>query len=94
MGPSNDGQQLLGAPLHLVSAMQSALSTATASNDDGILILGDYSRMVVVDRLGLEVTATPVYGSNLRPILATGYTAWWRVGSDVSDANAFRSIRC
>jgi HK97 family phage major capsid protein len=92
--PLGDGQSLLGAPAYRVSAMQSALSTATASNDDGILILGDWSRFQIVDRIGLEVTATPVFGSNLRPVGATGFAAWWRVGSDTTDANAFRGLRC
>ena len=89
-----DGQQLLGAPAYRVSAMQSSLSAATASNDDGVLILGDFSRMKVIDRVGLEVITTPVFGSNRRPVGATGFTAWWRVGSDVTDANAFRGVRC
>jgi HK97 family phage major capsid protein len=82
---------LLGAPFHRVSAMQSSLSAATASSDN-ILVIGDWSRYLIVDRIGMEVVPAVVYGANRRPTGETGFTAWWRVGSDTTDASQFRLL--
>ncbi|MCH7704861.1 MAG: phage major capsid protein [Planctomycetes bacterium] len=58
---------LLGVPIHKSSAMRSSLSAATASNDD-VLVLGDFSRFLIVDALGPTIVHNPiVLGSNRRP---------------------------
>ncbi len=86
--------QLLGRPTYTSSSMASApLSTATASNDD-ILVLGDFSQFLIVDRVGMEIVYNPlVLGSNRRPSGEVGWAAFWRVGSDVTNADAFRLLR-
>jgi HK97 family phage major capsid protein len=88
---------LLGAPAYKVSAMQSSLSTATASNDD-VLLLGDFAAgFMIVDRIGMEVRVNPiVLGSNRRPTGETGYAAWWRTSSGPQAAavdSFFRMLR-
>jgi len=87
--------QLLGRPTYISSSMQAApLSTATASSDD-ILVLGDFSQgFLIVDRVGMEVVYNPlVLGANRRPTGEVGWAAFWRVGSDVPNADAFRLLR-
>lgn len=86
--------QLLGQSAYISSEMPAGpLSTATASTDD-ILILGDFSKFLIVDRVGMEVKYNPlVMGANNRPTGEVGWAAFWRVGSDVLDANAFRMLR-
>ncbi len=84
--------QLLGVPAYLSSAMTSSLSTATASND-AIMVLGDFSNFLIVDRVGMEVVYQPlVLGSNRRPTGEVGWAAFWRVGSDTTNADGFRLL--
>ena len=48
---------LLGYPVYESSAMMAApLSTATASNDD-IVVLGDFSKYYIVDRIGAQIAS-------------------------------------
>lgn len=87
--------QLLGQNTYVSSAMQAApLSTATASNDD-VLILGDFSQgFLIVDRIGMEIVYNPlVLGSSRRPTGEVGWAGFWRVGSDVPNPDAFRLLR-
>lgn len=86
--------QLLGQSAYISSEMPAApLSSATASTDD-ILVLGDFNKFLIVDRIGMEVVYNPlVMGANNRPTGEVGWAAFWRVGSDCLDANAFRMLR-
>lgn len=86
--------QLLGRSTYQSSAMPAApLSTATASSDD-VLILGDFSEYLIVDRVGMEVVYNPlVLGAQRRPTGEVGWAAFWRVGADVTNADAFRYLR-
>lgn len=83
--------QLLGRPVYESSAMDSTI--VSGSNDD-ILILGDFRKYQIVDRMGLELVYNPlVLGSNRRPTGEVAWVAFWRVGGDCLDANAFRMLR-
>lgn len=85
--------QLLGASVFKSSEMTATLSAATASNDD-ILVLGNFSRYTIVDRIGMETVYNPiVLGGNRRPTGEVGWGAFWRVGGDTTDNNAFRLLR-
>jgi HK97 family phage major capsid protein len=86
--------QLLGQSAYVSSDMPAGpLSSATASTDD-ILVLGDFSKFLIVDRVGMEIKYNPlVMGANNRPTGEVGWAAFWRVGSDCLDANAFRMLR-
>jgi HK97 family phage major capsid protein len=90
---------LLGRPFYTSSAVLNAagavgLSSATASNDD-ILVLGDFQKYLIVDRVGLEVVYNPIVigSSALRPTGQVSWTAFWRVGARVTDAAAFQMLR-
>ena len=74
--------------------MQSSLSTATASNDD-LIVLGDFKQgYYIVDRIGMSVAYNPlVIGSNRRPTGEVGWFAFWRVGARCVNADAFRMLR-
>lgn len=81
--------QLLGRPVYESSVMADEV-TAGAN----ILMLGDFSRYVIVDRIGMTVQHEPlVKGTNQRPTGEMGWFAHWRVGADVVDANAFRLLQ-
>lgn len=74
---------------------------STAINTNNVLttntkvaVLGNFSRFVVVDRIGLNIEVLPhiVGGSNNYPLGQRGMYAYWRVGSKVVDAGAFRVL--
>lgn len=84
---------LIGYPVYEASAMQSTISTATASNDD-LIVLGDFRQFYIIDRIGMSVAYNPlVLGSNRRPTGEVGWAAFWRVGARTVNADAFRMLR-
>lgn len=79
---------LLGRPAYEASEMPDAPATAAK-----FLVLGDFSRYVIVDRIGLTVELIPhLMGINRRPTGQRGLYAFWRNGAKVVDANAFRAL--
>lgn len=90
-----DGQS--GAPRTLLGDQlveaTSVTSTVTTGND--LMVYGDFSKFLIVDRLGM--TTEPVQHllatANNLPTLQRGVFCYWRVGSDVLDADAFRVLR-
>lgn len=85
---------MIGKPVYEFSEMTSTLSSATASNDD-CLIIGDFSNYIVSDVVGTSITYEPlVIGSSRRPTGEVGWFLHWRVGADdVSGGAAFRILR-
>lgn len=81
-------EQLLGQPIFKNSTM-----TGTVANAALVLLCGDFREYVIVDRIGLQVAYEPmIKGSNRRPTGEAGWFAWWRVGADVSNPDAFRAL--
>ncbi|TDE40504.1 phage major capsid protein [Nonomuraea mesophila] len=81
---------LLGRPVYEASAMDGVIATGT--ND--ILLYGDFSQYLIVDRVGMTVAYEPlVKGANQRPTGEVGWYAFWRVGANVLVPNAFRVLR-
>lgn len=77
---------LLGYPAFEASGM-----TGTTATNVKFLLLGDFNRFVIVDRIGLDVEVIPhLVGTNHRPTGQRGLYAYFRNGSKVVDANAFR----
>lgn len=77
-----------GIPAYESTSFPSTLATTGAKP----LIIGDWSQFYIVDRLGMSVMYEPmVKGAAGRPTGQGGWFAFWRVGSDVSTAQAFRT---
>lgn len=88
--PGADGRAgvLLGKPAYEASEMP---DDATTGNK--FLLFGDFSRFIIVDRVGLTVeNIQHLFGTNHRPTGQRGIYAYWRNGSKVVDANAFRAL--
>lgn len=87
--PGNVGPRLLGYPAHELSTM----GTTTSANAT-IAIFGNFSRYVIVDRVGMSVELIPhlFHTDNNRPSGQRGIYAFWRNSAEVVDANAFRKI--
>lgn len=80
--------RLLGKPVYEASEMPDAPATNAK-----FLIFGDFSRYLIVDRVGLTIEVIPhLMGANRRPTGERGLYAYWRNGAKVLDANAFRSL--
>lgn len=85
---TTDGRvgNLLGYPAFEASGM-----TGTTATGVKFLLLGDFSRFVIVDRVGLNVEVIQhLVGTNHRPTGQRGLYAYFRNGSKVVDANGFR----
>lgn len=88
-------RQLLGKALYEASAMDPASGIdAGATADNKILLAGDWSKFVVVDRIGLSVEFIPhLFGTTANyPSGERGWYCHWRVGSDSILDKAFRVL--
>ncbi|MFZ3595831.1 phage major capsid protein [Streptomyces sp. BH104] len=82
--------QLLGKPLNECSNMDGSL---TAGQDNHVLVYGDFSNFVIVDRIGTTLELIPnLVGANRRPTGQRGALLWFRTGSDSIADNAFRVL--
>jgi HK97 family phage major capsid protein len=81
--------ELLGSPIYKSSTMSAATTSGTI-----MAILGDFSQFVIYDRIGINVEyiANVVDGDGL-PVGKRGLVAYKRVGSDVTDVDAFRLLK-
>jgi HK97 family phage major capsid protein len=89
------GEWLLKWPWAEASVVDDAPDiNAAATADNLILLVGDWSRYVVVDRVGMNVEPIPhlFHTADNRPTGQRGLWAWLRHGANVADANAFRVL--
>jgi HK97 family phage major capsid protein len=88
-GQGNTGLRLLGYPVNELSTM-----SATVVNATKIMLLGDFSYFKIIDRVGMTVELIPhLFGATSRyPVGQRGFYAYWRNGSKVIDAAAFRAL--
>lgn len=88
-------QELLGYPLLENSAMDDSTTiNAAATEDNFIIVLGDWSNYLIVDRVGLNFELVPhlfATGNN-RPSGQRGFLAWGRTGADSLNDNAFVTL--
>lgn len=90
----NDGRppQLLGRSAIEAEAMDGTITTSGANNNY-VLIFGDFRNYVVATRFGMTVELIPhLFGANRRPTGQRGWIAWYRVGADSVNDNAFRLL--
>lgn len=87
--PGGTGYNLLGYPTYEASTMGTALASGGT-----VAVLGDFSKFVIVDRIGMNVELIPhLFGSSNRfPTGQRGLYAYWRNSTDVVDALAFRKL--
>jgi HK97 family phage major capsid protein len=80
---------LIGRPAYEASAMDSAV----AANNQ-ILVYGDFSHYVIVDRIGMSVELVPhLFGAGNRyPTGQRGLLAFWRNSAEITSENAFRLL--
>lgn len=89
---ANLGESTPSRLLEYPAAPISGLDSAVAAGNN-ILIIGDFSKFVIVDRAGLNVELVPhVFGANHRPTGARALYIYFRNSSGVVDAKAFRVL--
>lgn len=80
---------LLGSPVETASDMTQGMVSGTV-----LLILGDFSRYLIVDRIGVQVEFIPqVFNASGLPTGERALVAHKRVGGDCLDLNAFRFLK-
>ncbi len=83
---------LLNRSVHENSNMDGAINAAASENND-VLLYGDFQQFVIVDRVGSTLELVPhLVGANRRPTGQRGALLWFRTGSDVVIPNAFRLL--
>lgn len=86
-------EQLLGKPIHESPSLTTSTATGTGTAS-AVMVYGDWSKFYVVDRIGTSMIYEPmITGTGAASNLPTGQAGWfyfWRAGSDVATANAFR----
>lgn len=82
---------LIGKPVYESNSMDGTIGTG----DDDVLLVGDFSNYLIVDRIGLSVDFIPnlFATANGRPNGQRGWYAHWRVGADALTTAAFRQLR-
>lgn len=87
--PGNTGYNLLGYQANECSAMGTTIATGGT-----VAVIGNFSRYVIVDRVGMSVELIPhmFATANNRPSGQRGLYAFWRNSAEVVDPNAFRKI--
>lgn len=85
--------ELIGYPANEISDMDDGFNPA-ATADNFILVIGDWSRFLIVDRVGMNIERVPhlFATANNRPSGQRGLFAWCRNGSDVLTDEAFRLL--
>lgn len=82
--------RLLGKPTAEASGLPDFALTANSKN----AIFGDFSKFLIVDRVGMTVELVPqLFGANGRPTGQRGIVAFWFNGSKVLVPNAFRVLQ-
>ncbi|MGH3936618.1 MAG: phage major capsid protein, partial [Pseudonocardiaceae bacterium] len=85
--------RLLRKPLNELSNMDGLLTPAATENNY-VLLYGDFGQFVIVDRIGTSLELVPhlFHTGNNRPSGQRGALLWFRTGSDVVVLNAFRML--
>ncbi len=79
---------LLGRTVREAEAMD---GTVTATEDNALAVLGDFSNYVIADRIGMTTDFIPhLFGANRRPTGQSGWFAFYRVGADSVNDAGFR----
>lgn len=87
--PQNLGPQMLGRPVYEAEAMSASMVTGADP-----LIYGDFQNYVIADRIGMTVEFIPhLVGTNRRPTGQRGWYAYYRVGADAVNKDAFRMLQ-
>lgn len=84
-------ERLLGKPIYESTSM----SSGTASGQS-VLLFGDFSQYVIVDRVGMRIVYEPMLTAAATANLPTGEAGWyafWRVGAKASTANALQVLK-
>ncbi|MGE2733842.1 phage major capsid protein [Mycolicibacterium vaccae] len=84
--------ELLGRPVGEAEAMD-ATWNPSAAGDNHVAIYGNFQNYVIADRIGMTVEFIPhLLGANRRPNGSRGWFAYYRMGADVVNENAFRML--
>lgn len=79
---------LIGKPAHEMSTMEAGLAPEKL-----VAVYGDFSRYIIVDRLGMSIEVIPHVMVGKKATGQRGFYAFWRNGGKVVDKNGFRVLK-
>lgn len=83
---------LLGRPVLEAEAMDGTITTSGAVSNF-VVVFGNFQNYVIADRIGMTVEFIPMlFGASGRPKGQRGWYAYYRVGADSVNDNAFRML--
>lgn len=88
-------EQLLGKPIAESSSVPSTGAGTGTGTGNAVLVYGAWDNFILVDRVGASMIYEPMVKSSGNATMPSGQAGWyyfWRVGSGVSTANAFRYL--
>jgi HK97 family phage major capsid protein len=88
-------ERLLGKPIYESPSLISVGTGGGTAIGSATAVFGDFSKYVIVDRIGTTMLFDPLLKSTGTPNIPTGTQGWfyyWRVGAGVATSNAFRWI--
>jgi HK97 family phage major capsid protein len=87
-GPEGSVGLYMGKPLYQASEFPD-----TPATGNKFLLYGDFSRYVIIERIGTTIEVIPhLFGTNRRPTGQRGMYCYFRNSAKVVDANAFRAL--
>ena len=89
---SDQPERLLNKRIAESPSLTATATVGTAASQ-AVAVFGDWSKFYIIDRVGSTMLFDPMVkntGSANRPTGEQGWFYFWRVGSDVATANAFR----
>ena len=88
-------EQLLGKPIAESSSIPSTGAGTGTGTGNAILVYGAWNNFIIVDRVGASMIYEPMVKSSGNATMPSGQAGWyyfWRFGSGVSTARAFRYL--
>jgi HK97 family phage major capsid protein len=88
-------ERLLDKPIYESPSLTAAGTAGGTATSNGVAVFGDFSKYIIVDRIGSTMLFDPLLKGASTGNIPTGTQGWfyyWRVGAGVATSNAFRWI--
>jgi HK97 family phage major capsid protein len=88
-------EQLLGKPIAESSSIPSTGAGTGTGTGAAVMVYGAWDHFIIVDRVGASMIYEPMVKSSGNATMPSGQAGWyyfWRVGSEVATANAFKYL--
>jgi len=87
-------EQLMGTPIYESTSITSSTAKATGTGS-AVMVYGAWDNFIICDRVGTSMLYEPMVQAtgSIAPTGQSGWFYFWRTGSDVATASAFRYLQ-